>query len=128
MEVYDNIPHISIDDIKSIQVIDNSDGNIQPREMCLNCTTTVQLVQLCLQNKELGDGTRTHKCGLLWRDTCTVKTYFSFAGDYCISCGNFIVYTDEDQSDGIGRHVCFEVHDTCGAGDNGQYDVCPFLH
>lgn len=98
----------------------------QSRMMCLKCSSIMQMRQICLPDSRRNEGTREHKCGFLWQDTCTVTTYSAWAGYYCDVCENFIPFEDSEQDDGLARHYCLEIHTKCGAGDNGTYLICPF--
>lgn len=98
----------------------------QSRMFCLECSSIMQMRQICLPDSRRNEGTREHKCGLFWQDTCTVTTYSAWGGYYCDVCGNFIPFEDSEQSDGLGRHYCLEIHSKCGAGDDGYYLICPF--
>ncbi len=100
----------------------NSYG-VQPRMACLECSSIMQMLEVCLPDSRTYSGTREHSYGLLWSKTCTVTSYEAMAAYWCDVCGNTIMFDDPDQSDGYARHHCLEVHSACGSGN---YVVCPF--
>lgn len=101
-------------------------SSIQPRNMCEKCSSIVQMKLKCFPETRRFSGQSHHKYGVLWSKTCTVVSYDANAAYYCDVCGNTIVLEDNEQPDGLARHHCLEVHSGCGAGNNGQYRVCPF--
>lgn len=118
---------ISLDECQEVaytDICEENEAEVQPRMMCLKCASIMQMSQICLPDSRRYSGTREHKYGLLWSNTCTVTSYDAWGGYYCDFCGNFMPFEDEEQSDGLARHHCLEVHSGCGAGDNGYYVVC----
>lgn len=101
-------------------------AEVQRRQVCLECASVLKMQQCCVPDSRRYSGTREHKCGVLWTDTCTVTSYDAWGAWFCTGCGNVVLFEDEEQSDGIARHHCQEVHSKCGVGDNGHYNVCPF--
>lgn len=95
----------------------------QSRMFCLECSSMMMMSEICLPDSRKFDGTGEHKYGFLWQDTCSVTGYTAWAGYYCDVCGNFIPFEDNEQSDGLARHYCLEIHSSCG---KGSYVVCPF--
>lgn len=98
------------------------ESDISPQMVCLECESILQMRQVCRQECNYA-GTRTHKCGFLWQDTCTVDSYYSYMVYYCDFCGNIVEPILDEESEG---HLCLEIHSKCGAGDNGHYNVCLF--
>lgn len=110
-------------EIESVSEEEVSTYAVQPRMMCLECTSIMQMLEICLSDSRTYSGTREHSYGLLWSKTCTVTSYEAMAAYYCDVCGNTIMFEDSEQSDGYARHHCLEVHSSCGSGN---YVVCPF--
>ena len=104
----------------------NRISGVQPRMMCVKCSSIMEMYLLCLPDTRRVSGQREHKYGLLGTKTCTIVSYDANAAYYCDVCGNTIFLDDNEQPDGLARHHCLEVHSSCGAGNNGQYLVCPF--
>lgn len=99
---------------------------VQPRLVCLNCTSPSGMDQICISDTRTYSGTREHSYGLFWSKTCTVTSYEAQGAYKCSWCGNEIPFEDAEQSDGLARHHCLEIHSDCGVGDDGYYLVCPF--
>lgn len=122
----ENVLQETVHDHASVEGEAASDTAVQPRMVCLECASIMQMSKLCLPDSRTYSGTREHGYGLFWSKTCTVNSYEALAVYYCDMCGNYIPFEDEEQSDGLARHHCLEIHSGCGAGDDGYYVVCPF--
>lgn len=81
------------------------------------CTSLIQIQTICNLDRTYG-GSRTHKCGFLWQDTCNIDGYYATTTDYCPGCGHL--------SAPYGNHYCLEIHSKCFSNNNGRYNVCPF--
>ena len=108
------------------ELFEVQDNSLQPRMMCSECESIIEMRLICLPDTREISGTRVHKYGFLGTKSCTITSKDAKAAYFCDFCRRVDFLMDPDQEDGYARHHCLEIHSSCGAGDNGYYRVCPF--
>ena len=126
MVVYGLCVLIMVGGLSAVNTIHAEEAVVQPRGLCLECEAMAGSIDMCKPETRTYAGTREHSYGFLWTKTCTVTSYEAQGANTCAWCGHELPFLDADQSDGLARHLCVEIHSECGAGDDGYYLVCPF--